>query len=139
MAEDLKPVLPTVVSQEGALVGDENLPGPEDQNVEVEQRQDDAQVPGTPQKPVDKVEVFEVVVETDKPILDPSSPLAVQVPDAGRGSLLLPIHQHINSRRVDDIFAEEAGEHEEPTSDEDRAQAAAEGTTPRAKAASEKS
>lgn len=125
------PKLPRVQSQEGALIGDENLPGPREPDVEVEQRQDRAQVVATPESAPDTVEVFEVAVTTDTVITDPSDPLAVQVPDAGRGSLLLPIHQFVGARTVEEVFAEEAGENRDADlSNEDRAAANAQGQTP---------
>lgn len=130
MADELTPKLPTVVSQEGALVGDENLPDAREPDVAVEQRQDKAQVVAKPEPASPVVEVYEVAVTTDTVITDPSDPLAVQVPDAGRGSLLLPIHQFVGARTVEEIFAEEAGSEEEPASDEERADAASKGTTP---------
>lgn len=46
-------------------------------------------------KPIDAsatVPVHEVSVTLDTVITDPSDPLAVQIPDAGRGFLDLPIH-----------------------------------------------
>lgn len=104
--EDPTPVAPAVTSQKGALVGDENLPGPRDVDVEVEQREDKAQVVAEPEKAPDKVQVFEVAVTTDTVITDPSDPLAVQVPDAGRGSLLLPIHDFIGAKTVEERFSD---------------------------------
>lgn len=118
MADTPTPKLPGVATQEGALVGDENLPEPREVESVVEQRQDDAQVVAKAGPPVDKVEVFEVVVTTDEVITDPSSPLAVQIPDAGRGSLNLPIHAFVGARTVEDIFSEDASENEDDSSDE---------------------
>lgn len=118
MADTPTPKLPGVAAQEGALVGDENLPEPREVESVVEQRQDDAQVVAKAGPPVDKVEVFEVVVTTDEVITDPSSPLAVQIPDAGRGSLNLPIHAFVGARTVEDIFAEDASANEDDSSDE---------------------
>lgn len=117
MADTPTPKLPGVASQKGALVGDENLPEAREPEAVVEQRQDKAQVVAEPDKPVDKVEVFEVTVTTDEVITDPSSPLAVQVPDAGRGSLLLPIHAFVGAKRVEDVFAESADSDDEDDSE----------------------
>lgn len=61
--------------------------------VETVQEQVDAQVAPPREPEADKVDVHEVRVATDVVITDPSSPLAVQVPDAGKGSVDLPIHQ----------------------------------------------
>lgn len=75
-----------------ALVGDENLPAHEpevqqiNESVPAQIMQDKVQV-------VDTVKVTETHVALDQVITDPSSPLAVQVPDAGRGFLDLPIHR----------------------------------------------
>lgn len=72
---------------ENALVGDEQVyavdPAPEYHEYKSE---DDAQGGG-------KVNVHEVAVNVDKVVLDPDSPEAVQIPDAGRGPTDLPIHQ----------------------------------------------
>jgi hypothetical protein len=82
---------PTLTVQKGALVGDENLPEPD---VEVRNITDqvDAQVNKTKVEVADKVDVHEVHVNPDHVITDPNSPEAVQIPDAGRGSLDLPLH-----------------------------------------------
>jgi hypothetical protein len=72
---------------ENALVGDEQVysvdPAPEYNEYK---SQDEAQGGGT-------VDVHEVAVRVDKVVLDPDSPEAVQIPDAGRGKVDLPIHQ----------------------------------------------
>lgn len=91
MADDIKPDFPEVVAQEAKTVGDENL-SPREVTVEVNKESVPAQVPGKADAPAETVKVHEVVVATDTVITDTSDPLAVQVPDAGRGSLDLPIH-----------------------------------------------
>lgn len=61
--------------------------------VEVVREEVDAQVAPPREPDADKTEVHEVSVQVDKVITDPSSPEAVQVPEEGRGSTDLPIHQ----------------------------------------------
>lgn len=131
MADETLPKAPPVAAPKNAIIGDENLPEPRDFDTEVVDEQVAAQVTGKPAVDPTKVNVYEVSVTTDTVITDPNSPLAVQVPDAGRGDLLLPIHRHVNARRVEDIFAEQASEEAE-ISDEDRAKAGAAGQTPEA-------
>lgn len=107
---------PQVVSQKGALVGDENQPEPREPEVRVVSEEVDAQVAPEREKPASTVPVHEVAVATDEVITDPSSPLAVQVPDAGRGSLDLPIHQ-LSNPTPEAVFADEASKAEEPDDD----------------------
>src|SRR4051812_38136740 len=83
---------PEVVSQEGALVGDENLPEPREIETNTNASEVDAQVSPPRAPDASKVVVHETSVKLDEVITDPSSPLAVQIPDAGRGMLDLPIH-----------------------------------------------
>jgi hypothetical protein len=52
-----------------------------------------AQVTGAAPEPVREVAVHETRVHTDRVITDPNDPLAVQVPEAGRGNALTPIAQ----------------------------------------------
>lgn len=85
------PPVPEVVAQEAKTVGDDQFT-PREPTVEVVKEEVDAQVVQPREGDHDKVNVHEVRVETDTVITDPSDPLAVQVPDAGRGSLDLPIH-----------------------------------------------
>lgn len=92
-----------VVAQEEKTVGDEALEVRKpDNSVLVEQVP--AQVAPEREAPSAQVNVHETVVTTDTAITDPSSPLAVQVPDAGRGSLALPIHS-LGGPLVEDVFA----------------------------------
>src|SRR5690349_16404874 len=99
---DTTPPQTEVVAQEAKTVGDENLEVREP-DVQVKSDQEDAQVAQPREGDADKVNVHEVSVTTDTVITDPSSPLAVQVPDAGRGSLDLPIHR-LNAPVVEDVF-----------------------------------
>lgn len=105
MADEIKTPESEVVSQEGALVGDENQPEPREVEVYVNEDSVNAQVSPERQAAAAQVPVHEVAVSLDEPILDPSSPLAVQVPDAGRGSTDLPIHG-LKGKTVEDVFAE---------------------------------
>lgn len=52
-----------------------------------------AQVTGPAPEPVREVVVHETRVRADRVITDASDPLAVQVPEAGRGNALTPIAQ----------------------------------------------
>jgi hypothetical protein len=109
--EVIAPAAPEVVSQEGALVGDENQPDAREPEVYVNQDSVTAQVAPERQAPADNVPVHEVQVTLDEVILDPSAPEAVQVPDAGRGFLDLPIHALANGspeKRFEDGTADEA-------------------------------
>lgn len=99
------PPLGDVAAPDNALVGDANLPDPRPVDVKVYQDDVPAQVTGPANKVVDTVKVHEVFVTVDEVITDPSSPLAVQIPDAGRGFLDLPIHA-IGGRKPEDVFAE---------------------------------
>lgn len=120
------PELAPVVAQEAKLVGDEEVYA-EGVSVEPEvvKEQVDAQVPGTPDDPADKVNVHEVYVATDEVITDTSDPRAVQIPDAGRGSLDLPIHAlglgHVEDRLAAAAEEDEAEEApaEQPAADSD--------------------
>ena len=111
--EDIAPEAPEVVAQEGALIGDENQPEPREPQVTVNQGSEVAQVAPERQAPADSVPVHEVSVTLDEVVLDPSSPEAVQVPDAGRGFLDLPIHDLAKGtaeQRFEDGTADEATE-----------------------------
>lgn len=98
------PEAPQVVSQEGALVGDDALEA-RVVTPQVDVETVPAQVSPPREGAADKVNVHETYVAMDEVITDPSSPLAVQIPDAGRGSLDLPIHA-LGGRRVQDVFDE---------------------------------
>lgn len=90
---DVTPKLTDPSAADNALVGDEAV-YEHVREVEPEVVQEDvpAQLPPEPSKAAETVPVNEVYVALDEVILDPSSPLAVQIPDAGRGGLDLPIH-----------------------------------------------
>lgn len=109
--ENITPDVPEVTAQEAKTVGDENLPEPREVPVEVNRDQVDAQVVQPREGDADKVNVHEVSIELDEVITDPSSPLAVQVPDAGRGSLELPTHR-LAEGTVEEKFA--SGDADEP-------------------------
>lgn len=112
------PELNPVVSQEGALVGDEAVnEHVHEVKPDVVKEAVDAQVAAKPEPAAPKVNVHETSVELDTVITDPSSPLAVQIPDAGRGSLDLPIHA-LDAPTVEEVFAKDAGEVEERDADE---------------------
>lgn len=92
-----------VNAPENALVG-EDAEGAREAEVSVVAADVPAQVTGAPSVVAETVAVHEVAVATDKVITDPNSPEAVQVPDAGRGSLDLPIHA-LAGPRPEDVFA----------------------------------
>ena len=98
---------PGVQSQEGALIGDENIPAPAEASVQVLDTTVPAQVVAEAGPPVDVVVVHETAVRVDEVITDPSSPLAVQIPDAGRGNLELPIHA-LGNPAPEAVFAAES-------------------------------
>lgn len=102
------PVAPVRV-QEASLVGDEAIAEADsvDLTPSVVAEQVPAQVTGKQAPEVDTVDVHEVYVVTDEVITDTSDPRAVQIPDAGRGKIELPIGQ-ITGQHVEDVFAREA-------------------------------
>lgn len=104
---EVTPTPVEVVAQEAKTVGDEALPEPREPSASVREEEVAAQVVQPRESDPSTVSVHEVVVVTDEVITDPSSPLAVQVPDAGRGDSSLPIHALVNER-VEDVFAREA-------------------------------
>lgn len=83
---------PQVVAQKAKQVGDDNTAEVREVPVEVVNEEVDAQVAPAREAEAKKVVAHETSVEVDKVITDPSSPEAVQVPDAGRGFLDLPVH-----------------------------------------------
>ena len=105
---DITPEIPQVVAQDAKVVGDADLAAREPQATIVQQ-QVAAQVAQPREGAVDKVNVHEVYIAIDEVITDPSSPLAVQVPDAGRGSLSLPMHA-LNGPTPEQVFAAAADE-----------------------------
>lgn len=114
--ENVTPDLPGVAAPENAVIGDDGLEVRE-ATVEVVKEDQPAQVTGPPAKPVDTVRVHEVSIVLDEVITDPSHPLAVQVPDAGRGSLDLPIHA-LSGQTVEEFFIDSAPKVEEADNDE---------------------
>jgi hypothetical protein len=101
------PAQPDVAVPEASLVGDDNVAGVVTPTPEVNTESVPAQVTGAPAKEVDTVRVHETHVQTDQVITDTSDPRAVQVPDAGRGSLDLPIHQ-LGGPTVEEVFAKDS-------------------------------
>jgi hypothetical protein len=100
------PDVPEVVAQEAKTVGDDQVPVRE-ASVQVNKGTVPAQVSQPRESDSSTSQVHEVNVQLDEVITDPSSPLAVQVPDAGRGSLDLPIHR-LGEERPEDVFARDA-------------------------------
>jgi hypothetical protein len=109
-----QPRLADVVAQDAKVVGDDEVQA-EVHSVEPEVVSESvaAQVAQPREADSDSVNVHEVSVVTDRVILDPSDPLAVQVPDAGRGSLDLPIHA-LDAPTVEEVFSSEASEADTP-------------------------
>lgn len=116
MADEITPDVPAVTAQEAKTVGDENIEVRE-VPVEVNKDQVDAQVVQPREGDADQVNVHEVSIALDEVITDPSSPLAVQIPDAGRGSLDLPTHR-LADGTVEEKFRAEADQADEPAPDE---------------------
>jgi hypothetical protein len=84
------PEMPMVSAQEAKTIGDSEAYVIEPS---INQSEVPAMVVQAREPDSDVVHVHEVMIATDQVITDPSSPLAVQIPDAGRGSLDLPMHQ----------------------------------------------
>lgn len=109
---------PAVTAQEQKLVGDEAVQAEiTEVKPEVVREQVAAQVVQPREGDSDKVNVHETFIRTDTVITDPSDPRAVQIPDAGRGDLSLPIHA-LDGETVEAVFAREAGSVEERSADE---------------------
>lgn len=100
---ETKNLLNPVAAPEGSTIGDENL---EARSADVYQVNQDvpAQTTGKPAVEVPTVKVSETAVRLDEVITDPNSPLAVQIPDAGRGPLDLPIHRLAEAPKPEDVF-----------------------------------
>lgn len=98
-----------VTAQEAKLVGDEAV-NAEVHSVKVHVNEDDvdAQVTQAPDPAPAKVKVYETAVELDEVITDTSDPRAVQIPDAGRGFLDLPIHA-LAGQTPEEAFASSKG------------------------------
>lgn len=89
----IETIQPDVATQDGALIGDENLTEVRVPAPEVINQREPAQVAPARAPEVSNVVRHETHVQLDEVITDPSDPRAVQIPDAGRGDLSLPIHQ----------------------------------------------
>lgn len=114
--EKITPDYPKVAAPKNAILSDDDLE-PREATVKVVKEEQPAQVTGPAAEPVDTVNVHEVSVQLDEVITDPSSPLAVQIPDAGRGDLSLPIHG-LNGPTVEQFFAENATDADERSEEE---------------------
>lgn len=108
--EAIVPSMPTITAQESKTVGDDEMEA-RAADIGVTKEEVPAQVMQPREGDSDTVHVHEVYVVTDEIITDPSSPLAVQIPDAGRGTLDLPIHR-LNNGTVEEVFAREASSSE---------------------------
>lgn len=98
-------LLNDVAAPANALVGDENIPQAGD--VDVIDHNEDVPAQVMSKEPITVPETVKetvTVVRLDEVITDPSSPLAVQIPDAGRGSLDLPFHR-LRSPRPEEVFS----------------------------------
>jgi hypothetical protein len=113
MAPISTPDKPEIVAQAGALIGDEAVNAARHVvEPEVNTEPVDAQVAPERDAAAASVTVHETVVHTDRVITDPSSPEAVQIPDAGRGDARLPIHQ-LGEPTPEQVFAGEEKESDE--------------------------
>lgn len=104
--EEVVPALPEVANADEKTVGDDQFV-PREPDFTVDKDSVPAQVMGKPEDVPSEVKVHEVHVTTDTVITDTSDPLAVQIPDAGRGTLDLPIHE-LARPTVEQFFAEHA-------------------------------
>ncbi len=100
------PALPPIATQEASTIGDENM-SPREPEVAVNTQSVPAQIMGQPAPAVTTVPVHETFVAIDRVITDTSDPLAVQIPDAGRGDASLPIHG-LSRPTVEQFFADNA-------------------------------
>lgn len=104
--EAIVPAMPVVTAQEAMTIGDDEMEARQ-ADIGVTKEEVPAQVMQPRQADADTVQVHEVFVITDEIITDPASPLAVQIPDAGRGTLDLPIHR-LDRGTVEAVFARKA-------------------------------
>jgi hypothetical protein len=129
MDDKLKPDLKVNSPQKGALVGDEAVYGVDSPvETDVNAGSETAMRVAERRPDADTVLVHETAVVLDRVVTDPSSPEAVQIPDAGRGDLNLPIHALAGASTADERIAEDGGKAEQ-ISDEDRQAALARGET----------
>lgn len=102
-----------IVAQKAKLVGDDDVQAEVTKvDPQITKEAVAAQVAPPREADAKKVNVHETRVATDTVITDPSSPLAVQVPDAGKSPLLtdgLPVHQ-LAEGNVEDRLAAQADE-----------------------------
>lgn len=114
--ETITPEVPEVSAQKSKTVGDENMPAPREVEVNVNKDKVEAMRVQPREPDAAYVPVHETHVTIDTVITDPSSPLAVQIPDAGRGTMALPI-TGLNDGGVEAVFAKaskEAAEKDAP-------------------------
>lgn len=110
-----------IVAQEAKLVGDEAIADAAESPfaTEVNDESVPRQVTQEREPDPDTVPVSETSVVVDRVITDTSDPLAVQVPDAGKGDAVTPIARaYADARHVEDVFREEAAEAESPDDNE---------------------
>jgi len=100
---------PPVAVQKGAQVGDDKLAPVHEVETELDDKNVPAMVMAKAPEPVREVYVHESRVKLDRVVTDPSSPEAVQIPDAGRGFLSLPLHG-LDAPTPEQFFAAEASE-----------------------------
>lgn len=89
--DTITPEVPVVTAQKSKTIGDENMPEPREAEVDVNKDKVKAMRVQTREPDAAYVPIHETSVTIDTVITDPSSPLAVQIPDAGRGTMSLPI------------------------------------------------
>ncbi len=99
MADLLNPI----AAPENATIGDDNLDVIQHEVINIDEEVA-AQTTGKPAVEVETVRATETHLALDEVITDPHSPLAVQIPDAGRGPLDLPIHQFNRVGKPEDAF-----------------------------------
>ena len=130
MADQHTPDFKVNAPQKGALVGDEAV---REAATKVEPDVVDeavtAQVAAERAPDADEVQVFETTVATDTVVTDPSSPEAVQIPDAGKGSLDLPVHR-LTAPTPEDVFADEASSADDPEDTDDATSDEQQGRSP---------
>jgi hypothetical protein len=103
------PKLTDPSAAENALVGDDEVYGARyEPEPEVVQEDVQAQLPAEPAKPAETVPVNEFYLQMDQVVLDPSSPEAVQIPDAGRGELY-DANSIYSAGGVEDRFGSDEG------------------------------
>jgi hypothetical protein len=100
--------LPGIAVADNALIGDEAVQSAyEAPEAHVVQEDVPAQTTGDSGSPVEVSKVHETTIILDKVVTDPHSPEAVQIPDAGRGTLDLPLHA-LAGKSPEQVFADSA-------------------------------